>query len=411
LRKSFLLATLLFVGVTFWTAAQSRSGLHRIVLGQICELVAEKFFRNDTRLQEWLVSCRERGRIISLSDRSEFLRQVQFMLNELEVSHLSIFDPIEDRRLWRGEARDTGIRTIRFGDRFVVNRVLPGSAAERMGVLPGDEVLRISGAPPRSDWSLQTGEGEFVFKRGEREIAAQIEPTTLTIDERPQLNPLTDGGARLSITSFRAEYFSGESWAAISNALLRHRYLIVDLRGNAGGNVVAMLRGLSTFFCQPTPVGKLAQPRSGDMSGPDIPDDIDDRAQLTMLEKYHEIKLNTFSSYGCYTKPVTVLVDEFTASVAEIFAAAMRARPQTRVWGRATSGDVLIATWYALPLLGAGYSVSIPEALYLMESGEGLEAHGVWPDRELDYELSEVLSGQDSWILRATGAKGAGLHN
>ena len=78
----------------------------------------------------------------------------------------------------------------------------------------------------------------------------------------------------------------------------------------------------------------------------------------------------------------------------------MRRRPKIQVRDQITAGDVVLATWYGLRLLGPGYSISIPEATYLTEKGELLEGTGVFPSRELQYVISDAEQGNDSCDLR-----------
>lgn len=402
MRTHLLWSILLFFAVFLFAGVLPRAGVHRSVQNQICTLVAEKFYRNDEQLGEWSRRCHAgAGRIAWWWSRERFLREVQWLLDEFEVSHLMVYDPSEDRRLWHGEAVDTGLRPLLSDEKFVVWKVLDGSVAQEMGIRAGDEIRLINGEPPRSSWQVETATGDFTFGRGNEEIRMTLVPRPLVVDRSPQLIPLTPSAARLEISSFRTEYFERENWQAIANAMARFARIVVDLRENSGGNLVGMLRALSSFVCSEKKVGVLSQPRRGEPVGPPIPDNLDEMAQLAMLESYREVPLLTYPSYGCYQGSVVVLVDRSTSSVSEIFADAMLARPNTKVWGRATAGDVVLATWYNLPFLGEGYSLSIPEALYLTPKGESLEGRGVWPERELTYKWDEARLGKDSWILRA----------
>lgn len=329
------------------------------------------------------------------------MNELQWLLDEFEVSHLMIYDPVEDRRLWKGESVDTGLRTLSIDERFVVWKVLNKSVAQALGVLPGDEVLSVAGAKPHSNWQLQTVAGDYLLQRGDKKIHVALDPKPLVIDRSPELRGLSEGVGLLEISSFRAEYFGEKPWQEVLAGLNQFKKVVVDLRDNSGGNLVAMLRGLSPFICTEEKVGLLSQPRRSQPIGPAPPDNLDEMAQIAFLEKYQEVPLKTFPTYGCFRGPVVVLVDGATASVSEIFAHAMMSRPLTRVLGRPTAGDVVLATWYNLPLLGPGYSLSIPEALYLTVNGESLEGGGVWPHAELNYVLAELLAGKDSWLLRA----------
>lgn len=393
-----LLAVLVFVAASLLP----RVGLHRDAYNQVCTLVEEKFYRSDDNLKQWVKSCRDGTRDISLWwDHEQLLREVQYRLDEFEVSHLMVYDPQADRRIWKGEAKDTGLRAYRIEDQFVVGKVLPGSVALQADIRLGDEVLEIDGEPVRSQWQIQIASGTYLMRRGENTFEVLLEPTSLNVDRKPEVFPISPTVAQLEISSFRAEYFKAETWREVVNQFLNFKRVVVDLRDNSGGNIVAMLRALSPFFCRSEVVGVLSQPRRSVKTESPPPDDLDDLAQLKYLEKFREAPLATFPDYGCYKGEVVVLINQDTASVSEIFAQAMLDHGRAKIWGRPSAGDVLIATWYALPMLGAGYSLSIPEALFLTRNQDSLEGGGVWPQRELSYDLKDALQGKDSWLLRA----------
>jgi carboxyl-terminal processing protease len=177
--------------------------------------------------------------------------------------------------------------------------------------------------------------------------------------------------------------------------------VIVDIRENAGGNLVSMLRALSPFFCQPTIVGDLALPRRVDGERLIMANELSDDEQIEEVETASGVDLQTFPGYGCYQGSAAVLVGPHTSSVSEIFASAMAHRPHARVMGQPTSGDVVLAVWYDLPNMGAGYSISIPEALYLTPEGKPLEGQGVFPENEVFDDLNVWQKGKDSWIRSA----------
>ena len=98
------------------------------------------------------------------------------------------------------------------------------------------------------------------------------------------------------------------------------------------------------------------------------------------------------------------MIDQETASVAEIFAEAIKHRKKSKVIGAVSSGDVLLGVWYDLSILGRVHSFSVPEALYQNPEGETLERVGVSPDFEVEYKLEEALLGRDSFVLEAVSS-------
>lgn len=368
----------------------------------ICDLVDQHFYKVDSELFAWLKDCRSlASEVRPWHSQEAVVERVQWLMDGLRVSHFQIFTPSEDKKIWRGEAVDTGVRARWVEDRLVVFKVLRSSGAEKAGLRAGDDILRIDGSDRISPWRAQNVGGEFIFKRAEQVLTAVVVATPLQVDEGPQLKKLNARTGLLTISSFRAEYFRGEDWLDIVEGFREYDALVIDVRDNAGGNFVAMLRALSTFFCEPQEVGTLVQPRKAGQEPHEFNDETSDEYQISELDRYRAIRLKTFRRYGCFQKSLTVLVNADTASVSEIFAEALRTRERTRVWGLPTAGDVVLAVWYDLPLLGRGFSISIPEAVYLNPEGEELEGKGIWPEKELYYNLDEALAGQDNWLREA----------
>jgi C-terminal processing protease CtpA/Prc len=81
----------------------------------------------------------------------------------------------------------------------------------------------------------------------------------------------------------------------------------------------------------------------------------------------------------------------------------MSVRPNTKVWGVPTAGEVVVARWFDLSPLGfSGYSLSVPIAGFTTATGIELEAEGITPSKLLFYDLSQARRGEDSWITNST---------
>jgi C-terminal processing protease CtpA/Prc len=398
-----LLFFIVFVTAFALGTVLTQVGRYRDVFRSICDLTAEHFYRDDAKLKDWFASCRKRAASIPVTiSNPSFLDEVQDQMNLLNVSHFSIYSPAEDRKLWKGEAVDTGIRSRFIEDRLVVYHVFAESSAARAGVKPGDEIKELPGIDQVTPWGAEHRAGWFTLSRRGKKLRLNLVPTALNVDSSPQVEKLSEKTALLTITSFRSEYFSSESWRKVAAKLRGFSHVIVDVRENSGGNFVAMLRALSTFQCEEGRlIGSLVQPRRAGPDKPGFDDDTDDTHQLGELENYHSIQLKTFKDYGCFRGKVTVLISSETSSVAEIFADNFNYRPNSRVWGQPSAGDVVLAVWYDLPALGPGYSFSVPEAVYMNREKKILEGQGVYPQKDLYYDLELSLAGQDSWLVDA----------
>jgi carboxyl-terminal processing protease len=380
----------------------TQAGRYRDVFRSVCDLTADHFYKDNQRLRNWVKVCSSKAAHVPLTASADsLLQQISDQMSELNVSHFAVYSPAEDRKLWKGESIDTGIRSRYVEEHLLIYKVLPGSSAQKAGLRAGDEIVKLPDVEQVSPWGAEHRAGPFTVKRGAEVLQVHVAPSSLNIDSSPAVQPLGGGAGLLTISSFRSEFFEEKEWRKIAAVLPSYRHIVIDIRENAGGNFVAMLRALSTFDCGGRLIGHLVQPRKAGPNKEAFDDITADLHQLEELDKYHSLGLQTFSGYGCFRGRVTVLISSETSSVAEIFADSFRGRGHSRVWGQPSAGDVVLAVWYDLPGMGPGYSVSIPEAVYLNAAKRELEGGGVAPEHELYYDLKTSLAGKDSWVLEA----------
>lgn len=374
----------------------------RDVYRSICDLTEEHFYKADGRLEKWVRLCRLKAAKVKLSAGPEaLLSDIQGHMNELQVSHFQIYDPNEDKRLWKGESIDTGIRARYVEELLIVYRVEKGSAGEEAGIRAGDEITALPGTEQVTPWGAMRRSGKFGIRRRAKDMDIEVRAQNFTVNSSPVLETINSTTGLLTLSSFRSEYFPPDVWRKIAAKFASYNHLIVDVRENAGGSFVAMLRALAPFDCGGRLIGTIVQPRKALPAKDSLDDDSSDLHQIQLLEQFSSVGLRTYAGYGCFKGKVTVLIGPDTSSTAEIFAESFYRRPRSRVWGLPTAGDVILAVWYDLPLLGMGYSVSIPEAIYLTADHKDLESQGVYPQRELHYEIEQSLLGKDSWVEEA----------
>jgi carboxyl-terminal processing protease len=397
-----LLFFLLFVSAMLAGVLLNHASRFRDVYRTVCNLAEDHFYKADYKLEAWVRRCRVNAARVPLwTNEKALLGLIQDQLNEMQTSHFNIYDPGEDKALWTGEAIDTGIRARYVEDSLVIYRVIPESAADDVDVRVGDEVLGIQGTEQVTPWGAANRAGLFHLRRKGNEFDVVVEPRTITPDLSPSVKPLDARTALLTIPSFRSNFFDKDAWNKVVVKFQSYPHVIVDIRENTGGNVVAMMRSLSTFMCAGHKAGVAMQPRKQLPDLEMIEDDMLDSRQIELLDQYRSIGLKTYPGYGCYKGRVTVLISSDTASVSEIFAHSFFKRPGARVWGQPSAGDVILAVWYDLPKLGPGFSVSIPEAIFLTPDNKELENQGVYPQKELYYDLKDALAGRDTWLEAA----------
>lgn len=395
--------------LAFILATLCAYGAYRFALGKgfvnpypvVCNLVSEKFYLQNEDLAKWTQLCLHRSRLVTpYSSRSLIIKDLNNVFLQLKASHLEVYDAQAVKSIWMGEELETGIESEFVDSELVVFKVHAGSPAEKVGLKKGDVIRAINGEQP-SPWEAQTTSGEYQILRQGEERIFDLKTASFVRSEEVSVEKIKNGRALLTVPSFRGDFFSEEKMKVISQELTGVRRLVVDLRGNIGGNFVAGLRLLSLMVCEPTEIGRLLRPRVSGTSRSDLPDVLSDEKQLEIFNKNREVVLKTFPQKFCYQGDVRVLVDGKTASVAEMVAQALKEFKEARLLGSPSRGQLLVGVWYPVSEIGPGVEVSIPEALYTSRKHHRIEGQGVELDKVLYYNLPEMQSGIDSWVQRA----------
>lgn len=149
--------------------------------------------------------------------------------------------------------------------------------------------------------------------------------------------------------------------------------LIVDVRNNGGGYVLAATRIVSNFLPKGSTVTSLVNPRTN----------------------RHEVE---YVNTRYYSKiPMVLLVNRFSASASEITAGALQDYRRASLVGEKTYGKGSVQTIYELPDKGA---LKFTIAHYLTPSGKDIHLKGIKPDVECQAEPSNKLGGEDDVQLK-----------
>lgn len=373
----------------------------------LCDLVAGKIYLSDNEMGDWLRTCHAHAKALPADATAERMADdLRGLFSSLNVSHLDLYNASDSKRIWTGENEETGIESEFVDGELVIFNVEPNSPAADAGLRRGDIIVTVQGSHPAPSLARSLG-GEYAIRRRDHEFVVELEPRPITLDERPSLAKQGDWSI-LKIPSFRAEFFDRDRWRDFAARMKSSKLILVDLRGNAGGNFVAGLRFLSPFMCAEQEIGYLLKTKSQRGQQAPFPDDLRDDRQLQVIDVVDLVQLRTFQDYGCLTARVDVLIDSGTASTAEMVAQALRDYMGARILGTSSSGQLLVGVWYDVPEFGPGWKLSIPEAVFQTRRGKRLEGTGIRVDRELYYNLADLQSGKDSWIVKAIGD--FGLH-
>lgn len=367
---------------------------------QVCEMVYSRHYWSKEKLRAWRDECRSLGRsFTSPSDNSLVISQLRPKLRELSTSHLGLFDPHEARSIWTEyESKDTGVRLRGINGRMIVYKVFPQSDAEEKSIKPGDVFLRWNDRVNFAADDVRGNSGVALIERGGERFEVELKAQALSIDESPRIFKLGQGVYHYVIPSFRSEYFEKDSWHEALELLKESESIVIDLRGNPGGDFLATLRFLSGLVCTTEEFGELSV--FGEKST-ELKDDSTTELIFEALRKNYNIKLRRLAEYPCLTQPLRVLVDRRTLSVSEIAAYVLKKRDNSLVMGELSGGEMLLSVWHHLSSFGPGYLISIPEAQYLSPQKNPIEGVGVSPDIALYYEYKDAVMGIDTWVNTA----------
>lgn len=374
------------------------------IFRQVWETVNEHYYDPTFRGLDWR-AVGERYRPLAEAARgdAEFYGVFELMLAELRDGH-TIFIPPRMPGAKEDEGVAPGSLGLKLGEvegRVAVVEVEPGSAAERAGVRAGQLLREVNGKTVEEHFAfLRTliagSSSERLFKS--KMLSALLRGGFLTM---PRRLGLTDHDGREftielspeaapeppNVTSRRldggAGYIKFRHWIAPAHedfakalATLRDApSLVLDLRGNGGGETRVMLDIAGNFFERPTYYGGFRD-RAGE------------------VQKYH-----TRRNPGAYRAPLVIIVDEESASATETFAAFMQEAGRARVVGRPTAGSTL--NQGGRRRFKGGGELRYSTRSFLTPSGRELEGVGVAPDLTIALTLADLRAGRDAALAAA----------
>ena len=174
-----------------------------------------------------------------------------------------------------------------------------------------------------------------------------------------------------------SNWFRGIS-AAIDVALADLRDcdgIVIDLRGNSGGDAMMAGEVAGHFFDEPGVLGTQRM-RASDFE-----------------YRYRPRRRIAGREVDIFDGPLVIVTDETTGSCSELFSGGMQALGRAVVIGEVTAGAALPATLTELPnrdfLLHAVGD-------FLTAEGKSLERHGVRPDVRAPLDRAALLEGRDA---------------
>ncbi|HYL27040.1 MAG TPA: S41 family peptidase [Candidatus Nitrosotalea sp.] len=244
-----------------------------------------------------------------------------------------------------------------------VTYVLPATPAERAGVAVGDVVTAVDGVPTKGQ-SVETVSGRLRGKPGTVvavAVARSGAPSTFSITREDVQPPtvvfkmLPNGIGYVWVMEF-GRATPGEFDTAIARLTEQGaKALVLDLRNDGGGYVNSAL-DISSRFIASKPI-------------------------LTVEERGKHAETIDADGDPSITFPVTVLVNQYTASASEITAGALQDDGIGTLVGARTFGKGVMQTLTPLP---DGAAIKITTAHYLTPSQRDINLRGIDPDVRVD---------------------------
>lgn len=279
------------------------------------------------------------------------------------------------------EAQNTGvgIRTLQDSDgNMEVIEVIPGSPAEKSGILKGDTITSIDGK--------EVARISYAEAVNQLDGTAGSKVTFKVLREQQPWNSRAAGVQSMNVTVTRGEYTQNTVGSSIINGNVAYfkigRFgdntaedfndrlsecirkgvcgLVIDVRGSTGGSMAAAASVLDTLLPAGTTVS--SRDRTGKIS-------------VEFTSKANGVPL-----------PVSIVADGRTSGAAELFAADIRDFHKGLLVGRKTAGNGTKDT--AIPL-SDGSAMILATAEYLTAGGKTFEGTGITPDIPKDLSTAQ----------------------
>ena len=257
------------------------------------------------------------------------------------------------------------------GDYAAIVQVYSDSPAESAGLRQGDLILEVDGTSTR-DLELAQVSDALIGEKGttvnltyrRNGSDATVEITRRQYSQSSVTSQVLDGEiGYLRITSFESNTPSLLNDALNDLQAQEVRGLVFDLRDNAGGDTNSCMECLDQLL----PEGVLGYSRTSD-----------GKRQILATSDSSEVDL-----------PMAVLVNENTASMAELFAAVVRDYAKGDLVGNTTYGKGVLQTLYPLD---DGSAVQLTTAYFDPPASENFDGVGLTPDYEVDLGRDQLAT-------------------
>ncbi len=389
------------------------------------QIVADRHYDPTLNGVDWQ-AVREKYRlpVIAAKSDAEMYLALKAMVRELKDSHTRVVTPRESADHRRFATLASGIALSVIDDQLLVVDVDPDSPAARAGVRRGDVIVAIDerqfdagflraarelpvtaadimsseAVPARHDEAVRFAQLRAVRRALQRmpdalprtqRLTLQREGdqlVTVTLMPEPLIRPpavtfhISDSG----IAVLKLNRFSVRNRGDVEQALrgvADARALVLDLRGNGGGDYSQFTWLVRQFLPEPRMVLTQLSRRGGEQSVREL--------RITPAE-------------APFLKPIAVLTDRRSGSASELTATALLEQRDALIVGESTCGCVVaVRAEYVLP--GAG-GVRVSETGFRSAHGRRMEGEPLMPAIYAPPTLADLRAGRDRALEAAEKA-------
>lgn len=275
-----------------------------------------------------------------------------------------------------GEFVGVGIEITQEKGEVKVITPIAGSPAEKAGIQPGDFISHVNGKRIQNE-KLSDVVSMISGKEGTYVNLAVVTPLSKDIKElkvlRKKINYSSVKGELIdNILYIKVSNFSDSTDADIKTIVEKHKDssgIIVDVRNNPGGLLQSASKTTDLFLDSKKLSNDILVYTSG-------------------RSPYSKLEMKATPNDITNNKPLVVIVNEGSASAAEIFAGALKDHNRAIIVGRKTFGKGSVQT--VLPITDDS-AVKLTTSLYYTPNGHVIQGNGVSPDIHVPYkEVSQT---------------------
>jgi carboxyl-terminal processing protease len=379
--------------------------------------VSERFYEPSFNGVDWdAVRLRYLPQLERVRSDGGFYNLLGRMVGELRDSHTRIYTAREYRNRLESVLSTVGVRVAEIEGTIAIVEVVPDTPALTAGLKPGMIVSAVNGENARERLQRLTSEApaDASPERRQRNIYSRMLSTRtsallklkvetpsgpreieLSRTEREMPASVSHRILAGNVGFIAFNRFRSETAADFSRALAHLAAtdsLIIDLRGNPGGSIGAMLTIAQNFL----PDARHVLTRRLRVAGP-----VPAAEGPAPVRQSTDVRIN--GNLHAYTRPLALLVDGQTASSSELLATVLREQRDAHIVGRPSCGCVVAVRTSGYRLAGGG-ALYVAETGFVTPRGNRMEGAGIQPDSPVPLTLADLRDGVDRDLLVAQEA-------